>query len=59
MLKTEVLHSKQFETSLKLYPFLIKDYNDWVDFYEEVKIHPAMNKYCETGGRYLHWLGYR
>ena len=36
-----------------------EDYDDWMDFYTQQKTSPAMLKECETGGRYLHWIGYR
>ena len=35
------------------------DYDDWLDFFSQQKTSPAMLKECETGGRYLHWIGYR
>ena len=37
----------------------MQDYDDWLNFYDEVKKYPAMNEHCNNGGRYLHWIGYR
>ena len=37
----------------------LEDYDDWLDFYTLQKDSPAMLRECETGGRYLHWIGYR
>ena len=36
-----------------------EDYDDWLDFHTQQKTSPAMLRECETGGRYLHWIGYR
>ena len=36
-----------------------EDYDDWLNFYTQQKDSPAMLRECETGGRYLHWIGYR
>ena len=37
----------------------MKDLEDWQDFYQLGKQNPVVLSECETGGRYLHWLGYR
>ena len=37
----------------------LEDYQDWKHFYDYQKKSNAMLKECESGGRYLHWLGYR
>ena len=38
-------------------PFM--EFSDWADLHEELNQSPAMLSQCESGGRYLHWLGYR
>ena len=37
----------------------LEDYQEWKNFYDYQKKSKAMLKECESGGRYLHWLGYR
>ena len=37
----------------------LDEYQDWEHFYDFQKKSNAMLKECESGGRYLHWLGYR
>jgi hypothetical protein len=32
---------------------------DWVDFHRLGNANPAVVEHCDTGGRRLHWLGYR
>ena len=35
------------------------DYKDYVKFYNAVLANPAMQKYCDHGGRYMMWLPYQ
>ena len=37
----------------------LDEYQDWEHFHNFQKKSNAMLKECESGGRYLHWLGYR
>jgi hypothetical protein len=32
---------------------------DWEDFHRIGNANPAVVEHCDTGGRRLHWLGYR
>ena len=36
-----------------------RDFSDWAALHEELNQSPAMLSQCQSGGRYLHWLGYR
>ena len=36
-----------------------QDFADWRDLYDKLNKSPAMLTECESGGRYLHWFGYR
>ena len=35
------------------------EFSDWAELHEQLNQSPAMLAQCESGGRYLHWLGYR
>ena len=35
------------------------EFSDWAELHGELNQSPAMLSQCESGGRYLHWLGYR
>ena len=37
----------------------MQDLEDWNDFYTIGNLNPVVLSQCETGGRYLHWLGYK
>ena len=38
---------------------MLKDFDDWLQFYNHLKPIPAMRDICNQGGRFLHWIGYR
>ena len=40
-----------------LKPF--SSYSEWVIFYDMYKKSPAIEKYCDHGGRYMLWLPYQ
>ena len=35
------------------------DFKDYVQFYNAVLANPAMQRYCDHGGRYMMWLPYQ
>ena len=37
----------------------MQDRDDWKDFYTIGNQNPVVFSECATGGRFLHWLGYR
>ena len=37
----------------------MQDRDDWKDFYTIGNQNPVVLSECATGGRFLHWLGYR
>ena len=41
------------------YLIIFQDLTDWESFYSISNNNPAVMSHCRTGGRYLHWLGYR